>query len=210
MSSKIIVVLALVGIACAMHCGLAERKELIRRTVERELAAATGLDSPHTITSLNVTAYLGTWYQMYTDAFNGFIEPHPYCAQAIYGLNANGTISVNNRDRSGGYSGKVDDVRGYAYQPDPKEYPGRLVVRFPFTPVNGPYWIFHIGPIVNGQYQWAVVSDMDKLSLFILARDPETFQSKYQTSVLAQVKADGFTGFLNSPVAIPQGSQCSF
>eukprot|EP00164_Ancoracysta_twista_P014441 GFYU01023533.1.p2 GENE.GFYU01023533.1~~GFYU01023533.1.p2 ORF type:complete len:227 (+),score=30.30 GFYU01023533.1:57-683(+) len=163
-----------------------------------------------TVPSLNVTEFLGTWYQMYTDNFNGIFERNPFCATAQYGLNPNGTLSVRNIDRVGAYNGTRTEVQGYAYQVAPQQYPGRLAVVFPFNPVPGPYWIVKMGAPANGQYPYAVVTDNNKLSLFVLARDPAVFNANYDAEVKAFLAQLGFNTALNTPVAIPQGPQCTY
>lgn len=163
-----------------------------------------------TVPVLNVTQYLGLWYQVYTDSFNAIFEPTPFCATAKYGLNANGSVSVRNIDRQGGFNGTRREVEGYAYQTDAQEYPGRLAVVFPFNPIPGPYWIVKLGPVVAEEYQYAVVTDMDKLSLFVLSRDPAAFKTLYKAEVQAFLTAFGFTNALDDPKAIPQGSECNY
>lgn len=163
-----------------------------------------------TVPSLNVTQYLGLWYQVYTDSFNAIFEPTPYCATAKYGLYPNGSVSVRNIDRQGAYNGTRREVEGFAYQTDAAEYPGRLAVVFPFNPIPGPYWIVKLGPVIGDEYQYAVVTDMDKLSLFVLTRDPATFKGLYGAEVSAFLTAFGFTNALDDPKAIPQGPLCNY
>ncbi len=102
-------------------------------------------------------------------------------------------------------------IDGYAYIPNASE-PGQLMLHIDSVPVDGPYWILEVGPINSSTklYEWAVVSDPTMLSLFILARDAETFSEKYESDVLALVKSLGFTGALNSPVKLYQGSDCKY
>lgn len=169
-----------------------------------------GVGDLPTVPSLNVTQYLGLWYQMYTDPFNAIFEGNPYCATAKYGLNANGTVSVRNIDRSGGYDGVRQEVEGYAYQVDPTTYPGRLAVVFPFNPVPGPYWIIKLGPVVGGEYQYSVVSDDFKLSLFVLTRDVKVFKAQYQTEIREYLQEMGYDGLLDNATVVPQGPQCQY
>lgn len=95
-----------------------------------------------TVPTLNVTQYLGLWFQMYQDPFDSVTgEYDGYCATATYGLNANGTISVLNKDRFGSITGKVVAVNGWCYQADPTQ-PGQLTLYFPgVAPGPAPYWI---------------------------------------------------------------------
>lgn len=163
-----------------------------------------------TVPSLNVTEFLGTWYQMYSDAFNGIFERNPFCATAQYGLNPNGTLSVRNIERQGAYNGTREEVQGYAYQVAPQQYPGRLAVVFPFNPIPGPYWIVKMGAPANGQYPYAVVTDNSKLSLFVLARDPAFFTANFDAEVKAFLAQLGFNNGLNTPTVVPQGPQCTY
>lgn len=163
-----------------------------------------------TVPSLNVTQYLGTWYQMYTDPFNSVFEPNPFCATAQYGLYPNGTVSVRNIDRSGSYDGPRTEVEGYAYQDDAAAFPGRLSVVFPFNPLPAPYWIIKLGPVIEGQYQYAVVSDDFKISLFVLARNTERFQKDYNAEVFSFLEDMGYDNFLDNATVLPQGPKCHY
>jgi lipocalin len=163
-----------------------------------------------TVATLNVTEYLGHWYQMYTDSFDGIFEPSAFCATAEYGLLPNGTVSVHNIDRKGGYNGTRGSVRGYAYQTSPSTFPGRLAVVFPFSPAAAPYWVLLLGPVVDGQYQYSVVSDFDKLSLFVLARNVAEFNASYKDKVMSFLTTMGFDTLFNYPQVCPQGPQCEY
>lgn len=71
--------------------------------------------------------------------------------------------------------------------------------------------MYKLGPIVGGQYDYAVVSDGYKASLFILTRDVTRFQANYQKDVLAWVQANGWDTFINKPDPIPQDqSKCTY
>ena len=71
------------------------------------------------------------------------------------------------------------------------------------------YFIILLGPVVNGYYQYAVVSDVTGIFLYILARDPAAFKTTYEADVLAQVKALGFTGMI-APVSEYQDDDCLY
>lgn len=158
-------------------------------------------DVPATV-PVNVPQYLGRWYQMYMDAFVAIsTERGTVCATADYGLNPNGTISVYNKCRINSGTGTKDGIQGYAYA---TSQPGQLVVHLDGVPVNAPYWVLALGPVENNLYQWAVVSDPFRVSLFVLARDVADFQSRFQATVLSFLSANGFNGLLNSPLVTPQ------
>lgn len=67
----------------------------------------------------------------------------------------------------------------------------------PFSGSN--YVVAALGPIANGKYDYSVVTDPARASLYILARDAVQFEKTYEADVLEIVKNMGFTGFSNKP-----------
>ena len=63
----------------------------------------------------------------------------------------------------------------------------------------GNYWVLGIGPVINGLYDWAVVSDSEKSSVYILTRDVLRFEQRYEKAILAFVESIGFTKESNKP-----------
>ncbi len=169
---------------------------------------------PSTVPFLNVSQYLGFWNQIYTDEFNSIFEPNPFCSSALYGLNPNGTISVRNRDTSGNWTTNPRIVPGHASQDNAADFPGRLTVHLECKKCTGfgaPYWVYALGPVVNDQYEFAIVSDEASLSLFVLARDVARFDALYDNAVKHFLAAAGFTiPGVNMPIRIPQGPLCPF
>jgi len=169
---------------------------------------------PDTVDALNVPAYLGLWYQMAADAIvlNTF-EKDAFCATAVYGDNGDGTLSVHNYATIGSASGDKYVIDGYAYQTLPDTEPGQLAVVFDSddaAPFPAPYWILELGPInSNGLYDYAIVSDNLGSSLFVLARDVDTYNSEYKASVSVTLTKLGFTGF-KAPIDLYQGSDCVY
>jgi len=169
------------------------------------------LGSPDTVDELDVQSYLGRWYQVYTDLIvNQTFERNAKCVTADYGLNADGSISVFNANTVGTPDGDFSTITGTARVPDATE-PGKLTVAFSSVPVPGDYWILKLGPVVNGQYQYSVVSDSNKATLFVLARDASTFMgSEDKETVLAFLKESGFKCFWNRPQETYQSDQCNY
>jgi apolipoprotein D and lipocalin family protein len=188
--------------------------------------AASGVaTNPDTVGQLVVDEYLGRctnplcigsrkilnfafrrWYQMYASpSVYATFESNATCVTADYGLNENGTISVYNVDSEGSPSGPYEIINGYAYQINAEIEPGKLVVHFDTSPTDAPYWILALGPAnADGLYDWSVVSDPLEATLFILARDVETFRTEYEDDVLALVEDLGFTKDYNKPVETVQ------
>ena len=82
------------------------------------------------------------------------------------------------------------------------------VYYFPF-----PDWVLKLGPETWGpdkKYQYAVVSDNVRGTLFVLARDPVVFQRDYETEILQFLKEQGFTTFYNKPLNTYHGPDCVY
>ena len=173
---------------------------------------ATGLqtstkivDSLPSTVDVNVTQYLGLWYQVYADFIVlATFSNNSYCAQATYGpIDSNGHIGVHNWERQYSTDGPVRQIDGYAYAPNSSNT-GQLMVHLDGVPADAPYWILAVGPVVNDQYQYAVVSDEFRITLFVLARDVQGFNSTYNDYVVNSLLPElGFSGF-NGPIPIQQ------
>lgn len=154
------------------------------------------------VSTLNINQYLGTWYQVYSDFFvRSTFEQNSRCVKAEYGLFPNNTISVHNSQIND--DGKIQEIYGYAYQKDS----GKLVVN-----LNGrdaPYWVLDLGPIVNDQYEYSIVSDPSQTSLFVLTRDVDQFFDEYDEEVLQKLKKLKFTNFRNKPIKTDQ-TNCNY
>ena len=178
------------------------------------IALMTEVSAINTVPSLNVTQYLGRWFQVYEDPFDAHtFQPKSNCATATYGLDTTrgaGYVSVRNWNRLDNTSGTPKEIFGYAWQPHPNSEPGQLrVVLHGGAPFPAPYWVVKLGPVVNDEYDYAVVTDDLKLTLFILARDVTTFFALYATEVVAWCKAQGFDSFIDKPEVLPQAG-CTY
>ena len=172
----------------------------------RLVIAALGFyAAAQTVPTVNTQSYLGRWYQAYSDlAVEATFENSSYCVTADYGLNPNTTISVENRERVGSIGGPVRRILGWAGTDATNE--GQLTVHLQTTQFPAPYWIYELGPATyNGsQYEYSIVSDPFRLTLFVLARNLTTFATQWQAAVLQRLAALGFTNFLNKPIATVQ------
>eukprot|EP01038_Epipyxis_sp_PR26KG_P007835 gene7835-10641_t len=175
---------------------------------------SSGKLNPDTVPALDVSKYLGLWYQMAADqiVYSTF-EKDSYCATALYGLNSDGTLSVHNYAKTSSPTGATYVIDGYAYQTDATSHPGQLKVVFnsdDAAPFPAPYWILELGPInSDGLYDYAIVSDNLSAFLFVLARDVNTFNTKYKASVSATLTKLGFTG-KTAPIDTYQNSDCIY
>ena len=73
-------------------------------------------------------------------------------------------------------------------------------------------WVVQLGPATfrGNQYQYSVVTDPLKLTLFVLARDVVEFKQNYDAEVLTKLKEQGFTRFYDKPIDIYQGKDCMY
>ncbi|XP_078351219.1 outer membrane lipoprotein Blc-like isoform X3 [Oculina patagonica] len=167
----------------------------------------------NTVPSLNVTQYLGRWYQMYADAtVMETFERDAVCVTADYSLQKDGKIGVLNSERLKTETGDAKNITGYAYVPDPKE-PGKLKVHLEGTPFDAPYWVVKLGlPSFgdNGLYQYSVITDNLQATLFVLARDVDTFRNQFDEEVTTWLEENGFTHFWNKPVPTLQNKNCLY
>lgn len=104
-------------------------------------------------------------------------------------------------------------IDGYAYQTDAQNYPGKLKVVFnsdDAAPFPAPYWVLELGPInANNLYDYAIVSDNLSSFLFVLARDVDTYNTKYKASVSKTLTDLGFVG-RTAPIDTYQGKDCVY
>lgn len=160
-----------------------------------------------TVSELNTTAYLGRWYQMYSDFIvEATFENSSYCDTADYGLWPNGTISVLNRERQYGVDGPERIINGWAATDNATSEPGQLTVHLQTVEFGAPYWVYELGPATyNGtQYEYSIVSDPLKATLFVLARNVSEFFSRWNANVSATLARLGFNGLFNTPLATQQ------
>ena len=178
-------------------------------TANNSLALGLGVD---TVDELDLNSYVGHWYQMYADKLvYDTIEPDAYCVTADYAIKEDGTVSVHNYQTTGSPTEGVYTIDGYAEVKNPEE-PGQLSVTFESVgSVAAPYWVLDLGPLnSDNMYDWSIVSDPFLAYLFVLARDVDTFNEKYDAEVTQKLADLGFSKKFNSPIATYQESDCVY
>ena len=153
--------------------------------------------------TLDLNKYIGKWYQVYEDNFDKTFQKNGTCAIAYYDFLENGNVSVFNKEL---LNNKVDTIEGYAYYKDGNSG-GYLSVKLEDNP-EAPYWVIEVGPIINNYYDYSIVSDNLKLSLFVLTRDVNRFYKLYNNQVLESIENFGFTKSINKPIIMDQ-SDCA-
>lgn len=172
------------------------------------LALATAVPQP--LEEVDTEAYLGRWFQTYASFTVKFsFELGGNCVTADYAATSvPGVISVTNTVRL--FKRWPVRVNGFAAQSQQTD--GALSVAFfgNSDPAQatfnepGNYWILKLGPMVEGKYDWAIVSDSTQNQLYVLTRDVARFREQYEEDVLQDVKDFGFTKPWNQPLETNQ------
>lgn len=177
------------------------------RLLAAALLLAAGALAITPVPALDLLAYVGRWYQVFTDRFSSLTGP-PFCGTANYGIFPNYTVSVHNDERVGGAGGTYIEVFGWASLTPGA--PGELSVHLQIVPMVANYWVVALGPVnAEGLYDYSVVTGPDKEVLLVLARNVSTFYRLYNASVYDTLLNFGFDGPLNSPVPVSQDG-CSY
>lgn len=140
------------------------------------------------VDELDVDKYLGTWFEI--AKFPLRFQRGCTCTTATYEPEDDGDLAVINRCREDSPAGDLRMVRGRAWRPAPEAAPGKLKVSF-FWPFSSNYWVIKRGAPAEGRYPWAVVSDEEGSTLWILSRTPALDEELYR-SLLAELSAEGF------------------
>ena len=147
-------------------------------------------------------SYLGEWYQVYSNKIVlSTFEKDAKCISSFYGIYGKNNISVYNEEYN--IKDKKESIRGYAYIPD-YHFPRKLIVYLNGGSGDAPYWIYELGPLLNHQYQYSIVSDPYKLFLFVLTRNITLFMEEYNKEVLRKLEVYGFHYFYNKPILTKQ------
>uniref|UniRef100_A0A0K0EX46 Lipocln_cytosolic_FA-bd_dom domain-containing protein n=1 Tax=Strongyloides venezuelensis TaxID=75913 RepID=A0A0K0EX46_STRVS len=160
---------------------------------------------------------MGKWFQMYKSALNLDSEKSQmYCNIAYFKENSvmgEDGFSMEEAFRTGTKNGPLD-----TYKRDLNKVG------------SGKYWMyteeyfyprqFHIlkaGPNYNNEtddenIDYFIVSDSNRMSLMVYARDPLTFYQNYNKETQEYLEKAGFGGkvFWNSPKPIYQGPDCEY
>lgn len=128
-----------------------------------------------TVPYVEVTKYLGTWYQISRNVLP--FEGDCYCSQQKLSLRDDGNVAVYNSCNYASVNGPIREINGVAYNND-KESNSKFTVDFGL-PQKGNYWIIGL----DKEYRYAVVSDPSRLSLYILSKTPELSADLYNQAV---------------------------
>ncbi len=148
------------------------------------------------VDELNVNNYVGKWYQVYGDNFNKLFMGNGKCISAEYGLLDNSNISVYNKQLN--KNNELETIKGIAFYKN-DDCCGYLTVQLEDVK-PAPYWVLELGPVINDEYQYSIVSDNLRLSLFVLSRNITDYYESYNDKVQKSLKEFGFTKPWNYPI----------
>jgi lipocalin len=157
------------------------------------------------VDELNIDNYTGRWYQVYKDIGDMTFQGFGTCAIADYKLEYN-TISILNSQIN--KDGSVNQITGTAFYDDGNSG-GELTVNLDGVNNDAPYWVFDLGPVVDNEYQYSLVSDNLKFTLFVLARNVTEYYNTYDKYVLEQLNIYGFNREINKPIKMDQNN-CNY
>ena len=149
---------------------------------------------------LDLTKYDGFWYEVYKDKLDDTFQLNGSCVTANYSIIDNKVGIVNSEIYP---NGSIGIITGYAFYEDDNTG-GELSVVLDGVNEIAPYWVVKLGPVIDNYYDYSVVSDDKKLSLFVLARDITRFFNNYDEEVLTFLQDEGFTMKFNKPLITNQ------
>jgi apolipoprotein D and lipocalin family protein len=154
-------------------------------------ASAATATPPTTVDAVNLTKYVGHWYQVAdVPQFYETLTCRD-CATADYSLNSDGSVGVINTSK--GPFGSNCTIKGAATPVSA----GKFSIKLNYLPgvfpnFGGDYWILALGPVNDeDQYSWSLVSDSKRASLYILSRTVTLADDVYG-DVLKIVEEEGF------------------
>ena len=165
-------------------------------------AGATTLPAPPPVTvdpDLPPTEnYLGTWFEQ--GSVKQFFSIGLVNTKAVYSLNDDGSIKVENSGNYFGPNGPASNITGSAVPVNAANT--RLNVGFffgePSSDEPGNYWILDYAP----DYSWAIVSDSSGRSGFILTRDQVIPADEYD-ELVARAQQLGVSGNITPTAQFP-------
>ena len=159
------------------------------------------------VDTVDLQLYDGFWYEVYKDLIDETFQVGGRCVTANYTIWNDGKVGIVNCELLP--NGDFSFIDGYAYYEDGNSG-GELTVKLDGVDQAAPYWILELGPLVDDQYDYAIVSDNVKLDLFVLARDVDRFFKLYDDDVLNSLETMGFNDVRNKPIKTNQSSTCRY
>jgi apolipoprotein D and lipocalin family protein len=132
-----------------------------------------------TVAAVDLTRYLGTWYEIarFPNSFQDSPTRRCVATTATYAARPDGQVAVTNRCLDAANDNRETVANGTAYAVAGSNN-ARLRVTF-FWPFYGDYWVIGLAP----DYRWAVVGAPGRDYLWILSRMPVMTPGDYADAV---------------------------
>lgn len=142
-------------------------------------------------------AYLGKWYQVYSNRYvQNTFEKGSRCVKAFYDVFEDGNLDIYNQQIN--FDNTIDSKSGIGYIINQSEPRKIKIVLDKGSEIE--YWIYELGPIVDGKYRYSIISNSNKTTLFVFVRDVNEFFYNYNVSVLEKLRHFGFVRIWNKPI----------
>jgi len=115
---------------------------------------------------------MGHWHQVYAAPFDYVFQGYGKCITADYQIIGSNNVSVLNAQLN--KNDEYQQIKGYAFYKNFSE-PGQLSVVLEGVGNVAPYWVLHLGNVIDDAYDYSIVSVPYGPSLWVLARDIEIF-----------------------------------
>jgi len=151
------------------------------------MLAGCPCNPPETAPYVEVERYMGKWYEI--AKYPVLFERGLVGVTAEYSLRDDGTVRVVNKGFRGDFNGRETSIEGKAVIAD-RTTNAKLTVWFgpiPLGFLEPNYWIVGLG----GDYDYAVVSDGCRGTLWILSRTPRMDPAKYNM-IVSWLEDSGF------------------
>jgi apolipoprotein D and lipocalin family protein len=147
--------------------------------------SAVAASELQTVSFVDVNRYLGKWYEI--GSIPQIFQAGCTGVTAEYSLNDDGSVKVFNFCRLlDPEIGLPISIEGKAVPVD--ESNSKLTVSFFKGLTEGDYWVLELDP----NYQWALVGEPSRKSLFILSRTPTLDEGIYQDLLNAAAEKHGY------------------
>jgi lipocalin len=150
------------------------------------------------ITNFELSKYMGTWYQIYTNEFvESSILRYGKCITANYTIKTNNSFNIYSEMI---LDNRIISITGIGIITNRIE-PNKIDIIWDYG-ADGENWIYDIGPEYNNLYDYAIISDSNKISLFIIIRNVERYFNLYNNTVFEYLNNNNFL----KPILIDQNN----
>ncbi len=122
------------------------------------------------VAHVDIERYMGLWFEI--ASYPQWFSRNCWNTSAQYTLRDDGRVDVLNQCHKGSPDGPLSEAKGVARVTNPQTN-AELKVSF-FWPFSGKYWVIELGEA----YEYAVVSEPGRSTLWILSRTEQMEQPK--------------------------------